>query len=44
MIMKCEHCKLDYKQAQMIEYKGKIFCCKGCESVWEILHESGLVL
>ncbi|WP_434735766.1 hypothetical protein, partial [Campylobacter jejuni] len=23
MIMKCEHCKLDYKQAQMIEYKGK---------------------
>ncbi|EAM0684811.1 heavy metal translocating P-type ATPase [Campylobacter jejuni] len=42
MIMKCEHCKLDYKQAQMIEYKGKIFCCKGCESVWEILHESGL--
>ena len=42
MIMKCEHCKLDYKQAQMIEYKGKFFCCKGCESVWEILHESGL--
>ncbi|MFQ6341534.1 heavy metal translocating P-type ATPase [Campylobacter sp. VTCC 70190] len=42
MIMKCEHCRLDYKQAQMIEYKGKFFCCKGCESVWEILHESGL--
>ncbi len=28
MIMKCEHCKLDYKQAQMIEYKGKFFVVK----------------
>lgn len=40
--MKCEHCKLNFKKSQMIEFKGKFFCCKGCQSVWEILHESGL--
>lgn len=40
--MKCEHCRLDYQKSQMLEVKGKFFCCKGCESVWEILHESGL--
>ncbi|EPA8949845.1 heavy metal translocating P-type ATPase metal-binding domain-containing protein [Campylobacter coli] len=42
MIMKCEHCRLDYQKSQMIEAKGKFFCCRGCLSVWEILHESGL--
>lgn len=40
--MKCEHCRLNFKKSQMIEFKGKFFCCKGCQSVWEILHESGL--
>lgn len=40
--MKCEHCRLDYQKSQMIEAKGKFFCCRGCLSVWEILHESGL--
>lgn len=42
MIMKCEHCRLDYQKSQMLEVKGNFFCCKGCQSVWEILHESGL--
>lgn len=40
--MKCEHCRLDYKQSQMMVYKDKFFCCKGCQSVWEILHENNL--
>ncbi|MGI7712115.1 hypothetical protein ACNGHQ_07080, partial [Campylobacter coli] len=30
MIMKCEHCRLDYQKSQMIEAKGKFFCCRGC--------------
>lgn len=25
MIMKCEHCRLDYQKSQMIEAKGKFF-------------------
>ncbi|MGH2266793.1 heavy metal translocating P-type ATPase [Campylobacter taeniopygiae] len=40
--MKCEHCRLSYQKSQMILYKDKFFCCKGCESVWKILHETGL--
>ncbi|MBZ7931058.1 heavy metal translocating P-type ATPase metal-binding domain-containing protein [Campylobacter sp. RM12910] len=40
--MKCEHCRLSYQKSQMIIYKDKFFCCKGCESVWKILHETGL--
>ena len=40
--MKCSHCKLDFNKDQMIFKNNNYFCCKGCESVWEILHESGL--
>ncbi|MBZ7955431.1 heavy metal translocating P-type ATPase [Campylobacter molothri] len=40
--MKCEHCRLSYQKSQMIIYKDNFFCCKGCESVWKILHETGL--
>ncbi|MBX1886052.1 heavy metal translocating P-type ATPase [Campylobacter peloridis] len=40
--MKCKHCQLDFKQEQMIEKNGSYFCCKGCQSVYEILKESGL--
>ncbi|AXP08360.1 heavy metal translocating P-type ATPase [Campylobacter hepaticus] len=42
MLMKCEHCRLDYEQTQMIAYSDKFFCCKGCQNVWEILHENKL--
>lgn len=40
--MKCAHCNLEFKKEQMIFKNNNYFCCKGCESVWEILHESGL--
>ncbi|MEB2787691.1 heavy metal translocating P-type ATPase [Campylobacter upsaliensis] len=40
--MKCEHCKLNFKQEQMREKNGLFFCCKGCESVYEILQDNGL--
>ncbi|EKY8777599.1 heavy metal translocating P-type ATPase metal-binding domain-containing protein [Campylobacter upsaliensis] len=41
--MKCEHCKLNFKQEQMREKNGLFFCCKGCESVYEILQDNDLV-
>ncbi|WP_279039049.1 heavy metal translocating P-type ATPase [Campylobacter helveticus] len=40
--MKCEQCKLNFKQEQMREKNGLFFCCRGCESVYEILHDKGL--
>ncbi|MBS4407488.1 heavy metal translocating P-type ATPase [Campylobacter vulpis] len=40
--MKCEHCKLNFKPEQMREKNGLFFCCKGCESVYEILQDNGL--
>ncbi|QOR01644.1 heavy metal translocating P-type ATPase [Campylobacter sp. 2014D-0216] len=40
--MKCKHCQLSFKQEQMIEKNGNYFCCKGCESVYEILHDNNL--
>ncbi|MCR6591672.1 heavy metal translocating P-type ATPase [Campylobacter insulaenigrae] len=40
--MKCKHCQLNFKQEQMIENNGNYFCCNGCQSVYEILHDSGL--
>ncbi|TEY03457.1 heavy metal translocating P-type ATPase [Campylobacter sp. US33a] len=40
--MKCSHCKLDFKKEELFEKNGNFFCCKGCESVYEILNEKGL--
>ncbi|NDJ27645.1 heavy metal translocating P-type ATPase [Campylobacter sp. MIT 12-8780] len=40
--MKCTHCKLEFNKAQMLEKNGHFFCCKGCESVFEILENKGL--
>lgn len=40
--MKCAHCKLNFKENQMIKKNDIFFCCKGCQSVYEILHENGL--
>ncbi|WP_139453112.1 heavy metal translocating P-type ATPase [Campylobacter armoricus] len=40
--MKCKHCQLSFKQNQMIVKNGNYFCCKGCESVYEILQENKL--
>ncbi|TQR32436.1 heavy metal translocating P-type ATPase [Campylobacter sp. MIT 99-7217] len=40
--MKCSHCKLDFKQEQMIKVEENYFCCTGCKSVFEILHDKGL--
>lgn len=40
--MKCSHCKLDFKQDQMIKKNEFFFCCNGCMSVFEILHQQGL--
>ncbi|AJC85987.1 heavy metal translocating P-type ATPase [Campylobacter sp. RM16704] len=40
--MKCKHCQLNFKQEQMIKKNENYFCCKGCESVYEILQENNL--
>lgn len=40
--MKCAHCRLNFKENQMIKKNDIFFCCKGCQSVYEILHENGL--
>jgi len=40
--MRCEHCKSEFDQAQMINSQGHFFCCKGCQSVYEILLENKL--
>ncbi len=42
MIMRCEHCRLNYKKEQMLEKNGIFFCCKGCASVYELLNENDL--
>lgn len=40
--MRCTHCRLNYKEEQMIEKNGNFFCCKGCQSVYELLNENDL--
>lgn len=40
--MKCAHCQLDFKQEQMLENKGRFFCCTGCRAVYELLQNEGL--
>ncbi|MBK1973507.1 heavy metal translocating P-type ATPase metal-binding domain-containing protein [Campylobacter sp. TTU-622] len=40
--MKCAHCRLNFQENQMIKKNDLFFCCKGCQSVYEILYENGL--
>ncbi len=40
--MKCSHCRLDFKEEQMLESKGHYFCCRGCEAVFELIHSKQL--
>ncbi|WP_291950931.1 heavy metal translocating P-type ATPase [Campylobacter sp.] len=40
--MRCKHCRLDFKQEQMIKFNDNYFCCNGCQSVYKILYDSGL--
>ena len=39
---KCAHCQLEFDENLMIKSGGKLFCCTGCASVYEILSSSGL--
>ena len=38
---RCAHCGLDAGGAPP-RGDGRVFCCAGCEAVWEVLHEHGL--
>lgn len=40
--MKCAHCQLDFKKEQMLEERGKFFCCTGCKKVYKLLLNDGL--
>lgn len=40
--MKCSHCRLDYDEKYMLQKGQFFFCCKGCETVFELLHSKGL--
>lgn len=38
----CFHCGLEIAQQDVILFDGKEFCCKGCETVYEIFNLNGL--
>lgn len=40
--MKCSHCRLDFDEKQMLQKGQFFFCCKGCETVFELLYNKGL--
>ncbi|MFV0481267.1 MAG: heavy metal translocating P-type ATPase [Campylobacteraceae bacterium] len=43
---RCEHCGLSYDESVLIDdtsfSPSKKFCCKGCQGVFHLLHDSGL--
>ncbi len=38
---RCDHCGLDAGPSPR-QSNGRVFCCAGCEAVWNVLHEEGL--
>ncbi|BCX80062.1 heavy metal translocating P-type ATPase [Campylobacter sp. 19-13652] len=41
-MLKCSHCQQKFDKNAMIKSGSEYFCCTGCESVWQLLHLSGL--
>jgi len=39
---KCFHCGLEIKKSDLIVFEGKDFCCKGCQTVYEIFSSNDL--
>jgi cation transport ATPase-like protein len=38
----CLHCDDELVLSNIVESNGKLFCCTGCRSVYELLHHLGL--
>lgn len=38
----CFHCGLNIKQSEILHFDNKVFCCKGCQTVYEIFTGNGL--
>jgi Cu+-exporting ATPase len=38
----CSHCNLEFSQEVMIHDGDHLFCCKGCQGVYHLLHDEGL--
>jgi len=38
----CLHCGDELASSSVVESNGKLFCCPGCRSVYELLHQLGL--
>lgn len=39
----CFHCGLQFSEADTIIYEAKVFCCRGCKTVYEIFSNNGLL-
>jgi len=40
--LSCYHCGLEMSEAETVWFDGKPFCCNGCKTVYEILHQNSL--
>ena len=40
--VKCSHCHLEFSEDVMIKDEELYFCCKGCQGVYHLIHESDL--
>ena len=40
--VECAHCGLGVPAGIEIEASGRSFCCSGCHTAWDILHDKGL--
>ncbi|MGH7799154.1 MAG: heavy metal translocating P-type ATPase metal-binding domain-containing protein [Thermodesulfobacteriota bacterium] len=38
----CLHCGSELVHSSIVESNDKLFCCTGCRSVYELLHQLGL--
>lgn len=41
-VIHCDHCRLPVPAGLVVEGAPQQFCCGGCRTVWEILHDRGL--
>ncbi len=42
MKIACSHCHIKFDKSVLIEQDDLFFCCKGCQGVYGLLHDSGL--
>jgi Cu2+-exporting ATPase len=41
-VVACAHCGLDVPGARIESQSPRSFCCSGCATAWQVLHEAGL--